>query len=165
MCCVACILSTHPPVMVTLLLSPVYVCSPSSAVGIPAILQCHCGLPGVSHLHVHHLWISWPWGHMAQVPLSLIRSAALWHVAQAGKQFALKSARPWKMKDGCKPKLTPNISFKIKTINQLLEPPCYGIFDPGWGIALQMWSQTLMKWGLMKDGPPRLDQALQFIQK
>jgi len=42
--------------------------SPSGVVGVPAVLQRHRRLPGVRHLHLHDLRISWPRGHMAQVP-------------------------------------------------------------------------------------------------
>ena len=56
-------------------------CSPSGAVGVPAVLQRNSGLPGISHLYLHHLWISWPCGHMAQVPsthLIACSSVRLW---------------------------------------------------------------------------------------
>lgn len=59
------------------------VCSPSGVVRVPAILQCHSRQPGVSHLYLHHFWISRPSGHMAQVPsTSLIPRVGLWHTAQ-----------------------------------------------------------------------------------
>lgn len=124
--------------MLTLLLPPVCVCSPSSAVGVPAILQRYSRLPGVSHLHMCHLWISWPCGHMVQVLSSLICSGALWHVARPGKHWALKFAGPSEMKDGCEHELTANISVKFKNINQRLKPPCYRILDCGWGNMFQM---------------------------
>lgn len=126
------------------------VCSSSSAVGVPAILQRHSRLPGVSHLHVHHLWISWPCGHMAQVLSSLVCSAALWHVARTGKHWALKSAGPSEMNDGCEPELTANISVKFENINQQLEPPCCRILGSGWGNVFQMLSQTSMTLGTDK---------------
>lgn len=46
--------------------------SASSAVGVPAVLQRHGRLPGVRHLHLHHLGIAGPAGHVAQVtPLQI----------------------------------------------------------------------------------------------
>ena len=57
-------------------------CSASGAVSVPAIIQCYSRQPGVCHLHLHHLWIPWPRGHMAQVPSAfLIPAIGLWQTA------------------------------------------------------------------------------------
>lgn len=145
--CLTAYLSTYLSIMLTLLLPPVCVCSPSSAVSVPAILQRHSRLPGVRHLHMHHLWITWPRGHMAQVLYSLICSTALWPMAQTGKHWVLNSAGPSEMKDVCEHKLRANIYVKFTSISRQLEPPCCRILDSGWGNMFQMCSQTCITLG------------------
>lgn len=86
--------------------------SPSGAVGVPAVLQRHCRLPGIRHLHLHHLRIPRPCGHMAQVlffppiylnpslpPTALSSALAVWlgkilksgKLLKPGEGFASKS--------------------------------------------------------------------------
>lgn len=41
--------------------------SAPSAVRVPAVLQRHCWRPRIGYLCLHHVWIPWARGHLAQV--------------------------------------------------------------------------------------------------
>lgn len=74
--------------------------SPSGAVSVPAVLQCHSWLQGTGHLYMHHLWISWSRGHMAQVlSPALISRIVLRHAASSERFWNEKLNREKKRKE------------------------------------------------------------------
>lgn len=153
--------SDNIPVWLCSFLSCFCACSPAGVISVPAILQRHSWLPGVSHLYLHHLWISWPCGHMAQVPsTSLIPSVGLWHTAQRSVEqenirlWNLASHQRWRM--AVSTRGHTYISPQTMNINLLLYPLFWEGFPQDFGSWLQgigpvlpqklEWSRLLM-WG------------------
>lgn len=96
--------------------------SPSGAIGVPAVLQRHRWLPGVGHLHLHHLRIPRPRGHMAQVPPPLLWYPSVRRLARRGGRMPGVGfetggfmAKPWTLISCC-------ILSSKRDFHKVLEP-------------------------------------------